>query len=384
MDNDFIIENGTCQISEDSCRNNSQHMLPVTDWLSDLPKTANDIDLVEVQFKNTRKAYYQNPDHLPVEKGTKVVTEAAPGTDLGEITLTGRLVLKQMQKNRINTERHEVRRLLRIATEQDLQRAADAHSKEQATMIQARQLAKSLGLEMKIGDVEYQGDGSKAIFYYIAEGRIDFRQLIRVYAETFRVRIEMKQIGARQEAGRIGGTGPCGRELCCSTWMTQFTSVGTGAARLQNISLNPQKLAGQCAKLKCCLNYEVPVYEEAMKNMPSRRQPLETQEATYYLFSTDPLKGEVVYSTDAHKPINLRVLTPEQAKEVIEMNRRGEKPITLGGKQTTAVEVEIDYQNVVGQDDLTRFDKKKHRNNGKQNNKKRDSKQNRPNKSPKQ
>lgn len=384
MDNDFIIENGTCQISEDSCRNNSQHMLPVTDWLSDLPKTANDIDLVEVQFKNTRKAYYQNPDHLPVEKGTKVVTEAAPGTDLGEITLTGRLVLKQMQKNRINTERHEVRRLLRIATEQDLQRAADAHSKEQATMIQARQLAKSLGLEMKIGDVEYQGDGSKAIFYYIAEGRIDFRQLIRVYAETFRVRIEMKQIGARQEAGRIGGTGPCGRELCCSTWMTQFTSVGTGAARLQNISLNPQKLAGQCAKLKCCLNYEVPVYEEAMKNMPSRRQPLETQETTYYLFSTDPLKGEVVYSTDAHKPINLRVLTPEQAKEVIEMNRRGEKPITLGGKQTTAVEVEIDYQNVVGQDDLTRFDKKKHRNNGKQNNKKRDGKQNRPNKSPKQ
>lgn len=384
MDNDFIIENGTCQISEDSCRNNSQHMLPVTDWLSDLPKTANDIDLVEVQFKNTRKAYYQNLDHLPVEKGTKVVTEAAPGTDLGEITLTGRLVLKQMQKNRINTERHEVRRLLRIATEQDLQRAADAHSKEQATMIQARQLAKSLGLEMKIGDVEYQGDGSKAIFYYIAEGRIDFRQLIRVYAETFRVRIEMKQIGARQEAGRIGGTGPCGRELCCSTWMTQFTSVGTGAARLQNISLNPQKLAGQCAKLKCCLNYEVPVYEEAMKNMPSRRQPLETQEATYYLFSTDPLKGEVVYSTDAHKPINLRVLTPEQAKEVIEMNRRGEKPVTLGGKQTTAVEVEIDYQNVVGQDDLTRFDKKKHRNNGKQNNKKRDSKQNRPNKSPKQ
>lgn len=387
MDNDFIIENGTCQISENSCRNNSRHMLPVTDWLSDLPKTAADnINLVEVQFKNTRKAYYQNPDHLPIEKGTKVVTEAAPGTDLGEVTLTGRLVLKQMQKNRIDTEHHEIRRLLRIATEQDLQRATDAHAKEQATMIQARQLAKSLGLEMKIGDVEYQGDGSKAIFYYIAEGRIDFRQLIRVYAETFRVRIEMKQIGARQEAGRIGGTGPCGRELCCSTWMTQFTSVGTGAARLQNISLNPQKLAGQCAKLKCCLNYEVPVYEEAMKNMPSRRQPLETQEATYYLFSIDPLKGEVVYSTDAHKPVNLRVLTPEQAKEVIDMNRRGEKPTTLGGKQTTAVEVEIDYQDVVGQDDLTRFDKKKHRktDNGKRDNKKRDGKQNRSNKSPKQ
>ena len=230
-------------------------------------------------------------------------------------------------------------------------------------MIKSRQLAKSLGLEMKIGDVEYQGDGTKAIFYYIAEGRVDFRQLIKVYAETFRIRIEMKQIGARQEAGRIGGTGPCGRELCCSTWMTQFTSVGTNAARIQNLSLNPQKLAGQCAKLKCCLNYETPTYEEAVKKMPSRNIHLETKDATWYLFSTDPLKGEVTYSTDAHHPANLESIPASRAREIIDMNRRGEKPLTLGGKQGTMPVVEVDYQNVVGQDDLTRFDKKKNKNN---------------------
>lgn len=344
--------------------NNSRHMLPVVDWLSDIPGDANGCDFVEVQFKNTRKGYYRNPDHLPVEKGTMVVTQAVPGTDLGEVTLTGRLVQLQMRKNRIRETPEEMRRLLRLATEADLQRAAEAHTKEQATMIEARKLAKSLGLEMKIGDVEYQGDGSKAIFYYIAEGRVDFRQLIKVYAEAFRVRIEMKQIGARQEAGRIGGTGPCGRELCCSTWMTQFSSVGTMAARIQNISPNPQKLAGQCAKLKCCLNYEVPVYEDAMKAMPNRRQPLETADATYYCFSIDPLKGELTYSTDARRPVNLQVLTPKQAWAIIEMNQRGEKPAMLGGKASSAEIVnEVGYENVVGQDDLTRFDKKKRRNN---------------------
>ena len=269
-----------------------------------------------------------------------------------------------MKKNRINTERYEIRSVLRLATTEDLTRAEEAHKKEQETMIKSRQLAKSLGLEMKIGDVEYQGDGSKAIFYYIADGRVDFRQLIKVYAETFRIRIEMKQIGARQEAGRIGGTGPCGRELCCSTWMTQFSSVGTNAARIQNISLNPQKLAGQCAKLKCCLNYEVPVYEEAIKKLPSRNIPLETKDATYYFFSSDPLKGEVTYSTDSHRPANLETITPAKAHEIIEMNRRGEKPLNLGGKQSAVVIMETDYQNVVGQDDLTRFDKKKNKNNG--------------------
>ena len=359
MKEDFTIENGSCHITKKAVNHNPKHMLPVVDWLSDIPTASEGIDLVEVQFKNTRKGYYHNASNLPIEKGSVVIVESNPGCDMGEVTLIGKLVQMQIQKNHINTERYEIRNIIRLATEEDHLRAEEAHAKEQETMIKARQLAKSLGLEMKIGDVEYQGDGSKAIFYYIAEGRVDFRQLIKVYAETFRVRIEMKQIGARQEAGRIGGTGPCGRELCCSTWMTHFVSVSTSAARFQDVSLNPQKLAGQCAKLKCCLNYEIPVYEEATKKLPSRHQTLETQDATYYYFSADPLKGEITYSTDSHRPVNLQVVSIKQAKDIIEMNRRGEKPISLGGKQSTIEAVEIDYQNVVGQDDLTRFDKKK-------------------------
>ncbi len=359
MKEDFVINNGSCHISEKSCKRNSHHMLPVMDWMSDIPNAGADSDLVEVQFKNTRKGYFHNVNNLPLEKGVIVIVEANPGYDMGEVTLTGRLVPVQIKKSNINLERYDIRNIIRLANEVDLERAEEAHQKEQDTMIKARQLAKSLGLEMKIGDVEYQGDGTKAIFYYIAEGRVDFRQLIKVYAETFRIRIEMKQIGARQEAGRIGGTGPCGRELCCSTWMTQFTSVGTNAARIQNLSLNPQKLAGQCAKLKCCLNYETPIYEEAVKKMPSRNVHLETQDATYYLFSTDPLKGEVTYSTDAHHPVNLETIPASRAKEIIDMNRKGEKPLTLGGKQSSMPVIEVDYQNVVGQDDLTRFDKKK-------------------------
>ena len=373
MKEDFTIENGSCQITQKSVNHNPKHMLPVVDWMSDLPATGEEIDLVEVQFKNTRKGYYHNSSKLPIEKGTVVIVESNPGFDMGEVTLMGKLVQQQIKKNHINTERYEIRNIVRVATDADFQRAAEAHAKEQETMIKARQLAKSLGLEMKIGDVEYQGDGSKAIFYYIAEGRVDFRQLIKVYAETFRVRIEMKQIGARQEAGRIGGTGPCGRELCCSTWMTQFTSVGTSAARIQNLSLNPQKLAGQCAKLKCCLNYEIPVYEEATKKLPSRHQTLETLDATYYYFSADPLKEEITYSTDSHRPVNLQIISIKQAKNIIEMNRRGEKPASLGGKQSSIEAVEIDYQNVVGQDDLTRFDKQKsQKNKGGNNNRRRD------------
>lgn len=368
MEETFVINNGSCQITKKSCNRNSHHMLPVMDWLSDVPKTGQESDLVEVQFKNTRKGYFHNTELLALEKGSMVIVESSPGYDMGEVTLTGRLVAVQMQKAHINLDRYEIRNIIRIATEEDKQRAAEAHAKEQETMIKSRQLAKSLGLEMKIGDVEYQGDGTKAIFYYIADGRVDFRQLIKVYAETFRIRIEMKQIGARQEAGRIGGTGPCGRELCCSTWMTQFSSVGTNAARLQNIALNPQKLAGQCAKLKCCLNYETPIYEEAVKKLPSRHQHLETKDATYYLFSTDPLKAEVTYSTDSHHPANLQTISVKRAKDVIEMNKRGEKPISLGGKDTMIETVKIDYQNVVGQDDLTRFDKKKRDGNHSHNN----------------
>ena len=358
MNDKFTLGNDASSLSSRGSRRNSAHMLPVTDWLCDVPDNTRLSDLVEVQFKNTRKGYFHNADHLPLEKGSVVVVEANPGYDLGEVVLTGELVKLQMKKYHIDTDRYEVRNILRFATDQDLERAREAHSREQATMIKSRQLAKSLGLEMKIGDVEYQGDGSKAIFYYIADGRVDFRQLIKVYAETFRIRVEMKQIGARQEAGRIGGTGPCGRELCCSTWITNFSSVGTGAARLQNISPNLQKLAGQCAKLKCCLNYEVPVYEEAQKKMPPRHVPLETQDGSFYLFSTDPLAEQVTYSTDEHVPANLVTIPASRAMAILEMNRRGEKPFSLEEKTGTKTE-ELGYHNVVGQDDVTRFDRKK-------------------------
>lgn len=294
MNDKFTLNNESCQFSNKACRRNSAHMLPVVDWLSDLPENISATDLVEVQFKNTRKGYYRNENHLPLEKGTLVAVEGNPGHDIGEVTLTGKLVLNQMKKYRIDLDRYEIRSIYRLATEQDLKRAAEAHAKEHATMIDARRLAKSLGLEMKIGDVEYQGDGNKAIFYYIADGRVDFRQLIKVYAETFRIRIEMKQIGARQEAGRIGGTGPCGRELCCSTWMTQFNSVGTGAARLQHISPNPQKLAGQCAKLKCCLNYEVPIYEDAKQHGIILGSPvIEEEDEPELGFQNDVAEGDV-------------------------------------------------------------------------------------------
>ena len=344
------------ELSAAATKRNSAHMLPVSDWLSDLPENTQLTDLIEVQFKNTRKGYFHNTQHLPLEKGVKVVVEANPGNDLGEVVLTGKLVELQIKKNNIDASRYEIRQVVRIATEEDLARAAEAHAREQETMIKARQLAKSLGLEMKIGDVEFQGDGTKAIFYYIADGRVDFRQLIKVYAETFRIRVEMKQIGARQEAGRIGGTGPCGRELCCSTWLINFSSVGTGVARLQNISPNPQKLAGMCAKLKCCLNYEVPVYEDASKKLPPRHIQLETKDATWYMFSTDPLNGTVTYSSDPHTAANLQTITARRAHEIIDLNRYGEKPDSLDG--TRAVPTETGYQNV-GHDDLTRFDRKK-------------------------
>ncbi|MBO7454869.1 MAG: hypothetical protein J6T76_00545 [Paludibacteraceae bacterium] len=359
MDKDFVLNSESGRYTEKSYRRNSAHMLPVTDYLSDLPEAAAKTDFVEVQFKNTRKGYYRNVNGLQLEKGMTVAVEGNPGHDVGEVTLVGQLVILQMRKCRIDVENFEARAIYRIATEADIKRAEEAHQLEHETMIRARKIAKDMQLEMKIGDVEYQGDGGKAIFYYIADGRVDFRQLIKVYAETFRIRIEMKQIGARQEAGRIGGTGPCGRELCCSTWMTRFSSVGTGAARLQNLSPNPQKLAGQCAKLKCCLNYEIPTYEEAVAKLPDRRIPLETMTSTYYVFATDPLQGTLTYSTDQRQAVNLEIISAERAKAIIEMNRRGEKPNSLGGVHTTIEGSEIGYANVVGQDDLNRFDRRR-------------------------
>ena len=253
------------------------------DWLADVPGNAESTDLVEVQFKNTRKAYYHNVNNLDLKKGDVVAVEASPGHDIGVVTLTGRLVKLQIKKANLKSA-DDIKRIYRIAKPVDIEKCKEAKSREHGTMIQSRQIAKDLGLKMKIGDVEYQGDGNKAIFYYIADERVDFRQLIKVLADTFHVRIEMKQIGARQEAGRIGGTGPCGRELCCATWMKNFVSVSTNAARFQDISLNPQKLAGMCAKLKCCLNYEVDNYVEAGKKIPAKDIILQTADGDFYQF----------------------------------------------------------------------------------------------------
>ena len=326
------------------------------DWLCDVPDAENATDYVEVQFKNTRKGYFLNSSKIPLEKGDMVAVEASPGHDIGTVTLTGKLVLLQMKKNNIRTgEGYEPKKVYRKAKPTDIEKYEEAKAKEHATMIRSRQIAADLGLNMKIGDVEYQGDGNKAIFYYIADERVDFRQLIKVLAEAFRVRIEMKQIGARQEAGRIGGIGPCGRELCCSSWMTSFVSVATGAARYQDISMNPQKLAGQCAKLKCCINYEVDAYVEAQKRLPSREIVLETKDNNYYHFKTDIFKREITYSTDKSFAANLVTISADRAFDVINMNKKGSKPVTLEA-DTKPQPPKRDAQDILGQDSVTRFD----------------------------
>ena len=329
--------------------------LNVFDWLVDVPGNLSETDFVEVQFKNTRKGYYLNSNKISLQKDDVVAVEANPGHDIGTVTLTGSLVLLQMKKARIKNDA-EVRRIYRKAREVDMEKYREAKAREQDTMIRSRQIAKELGLNMKIGDVEYQGDGNKAIFYYIADGRVDFRQLIKVLADTFRVRIEMKQIGARQEAGRIGGIGPCGRELCCATWMTNFISVSTSAARIQDISMNPQKLAGQCAKLKCCMNYEVDVYVEAMRHFPARDITLETLDNTYYHFKSDILKREITYSTDKSFAANLVTISTRRAFDVINLNKKGIKPESLFEDGHHQEPQRID---LLDQDSLTRFDNAK-------------------------
>ncbi len=325
------------------------------DWLADVPGNADSTDLVEVQFKHTRKGYYHNVNNLPLKKGDIVAVEASPGHDIGVVTLTGRLVNLQLKKANLKSA-DDIKRIYRIARQIDMDKYHEAKAREHATMIESREIAKGLGLQMKIGDVEYQGDGNKAIFYYIADERVDFRQLIKDLAAAFHVRIEMKQIGARQEAGRIGGTGPCGRELCCATWMKNFSSVSTSAARFQDISLNPQKLAGMCAKLKCCLNYEVDDYIEAGRKLPSKEVVLQTQDADYYLFKSDILAGMLTYSTDKNIAANLEVITAERAKAIIELNRNGEKPESL--QEDGQVE-EQGPMDLATQESINRFDKVK-------------------------
>ena len=326
----------------------SDHQLNTYDWLADVPGNAESTDLVEVQFKNTRKGYYRNVNGLPLKKAN----------------------LKSAD---------DIKSLYRLAKDSDMERYYEAKAREEATMIQSRQIAKDLKLDMKIGDVEYQGDGNKAIFYYIADERVDFRQLIKVLADTFHVRIEMKQIGARQEAGRIGGTGPCGRELCCATWMKSFSSVGTTAARLQDISPNPQKLAGMCAKLKCCLNYEVDCYMDAAKDFPPNDAILQTADADYYHFKHDYLAGIVTYSMDKRKPVNLETITPARAKEVIAMNKEGKKPLSL--QEDARPKQPERPKDMLDDSDLTRFDSQMKK---KRKKKKKPNKQNKENKETKE
>ena len=331
---------------------NHYTQLNVCDYMADIPNNTELTDLVEVQFKNTRKGYFHNSNGLELTKGDIVAVEGNPGHDIGIVTLTGTLAALQVKKANLKSE-EEIKRVYRLAKEGDMEKYEQAKAREHQTMIESRQIAKDLGLEMKIGDVEYQGDGNKAIFYYIADGRVDFRQLIKVLAEVFHVRIEMKQIGARQEAGRIGGFGPCGRELCCSTWMKNFTSVGTAAARFQNLSLNPQKLAGQCAKLKCCMNYEVDQYMEAGRKLPHRDIVLNTQEGEWYFFKADILAGLVSYSTDKHFAANITTITAERAMDIIAQNKRGENPVALAKDSNKEKARPID---LATQEDLGRFD----------------------------
>lgn len=380
-DNDLKKLRGGC------CGNcNLRGKLQSYNWLEDIPGGYNTSEMIEVEFKNTRKGFYRNTNNLDLYVGDMVAVESNPGHDIGKVTMTGKLVILQMKKANLRPD-IEILRVFRKAKPSDLERYEAAKNRENDTMIRSRKIAEDLKLNMKIGDVEYQGDGNKAIFYYIADERVDFRQLIKVLADTFKIRIEMKQIGARQEAGRIGGIGPCGRPLCCSSWMNNFVSVSTNAARYQDISLNPQKLAGQCAKLKCCLNFEVDAYVENVKKMPSRDIPLVTKDNTYYHFKTDIFKQEITYSTDKVIPANLVTLDSNRVFEIISLNKQGIKPnqILPDGKSQKIERKE--FGDIIDQNSLTRFDKVKKKggnrpnsqqNNGNNNNNKRTDDKNRP------
>ena len=314
-------------------------------------------DLFEVRFKNTRKGIYRNGSGQSIKTGDMVIVESANGHDLGIVTLEGPIVARQMKCKRIDPETFEFKRIYRKAKLFDIERWQEAIAREHETMIRSRQIAAELGLEMKIGDVEFQGDGTKAIFYYIADGRVDFRQLIKVFAEEFRIRIEMKQIGARQEAGLIGGLGVCGRELCCSNYISSFQSITTSAARVQDLSLNPQKLAGQCGKLKCCLNYETTAYMDAASRIPKVNNPLEFEDGLAYLMKTDILREIMYFSYDPQSLANLYPLYAEDVWDIIRMNRNGERPASLKDDSTPMPE----FVTAVGDDAINRFDEARKR-----------------------
>jgi cell fate regulator YaaT (PSP1 superfamily) len=344
------------------CCNKPDHCgkLEVFDWLNDIPETAVKMDVVEVRFKNTRKELFINANGLRLNRGDVVAVEASPGHDIGIVSLTGELVYYQMKKHNIKYPETEFKKVYRKAKPADLEKWYEATSLENMTMLKTRKIASELKLNMKIGDVEYQGDRTKAIFYYIADDRVDFRSLIKILAETFKIRVEMRQIGARQEAGRIGGIGSCGRELCCATFITNFVSVTTNAARYQEISLNPQKLAGQCGKLKCCLNYEVDCYIDAQKDFPPTNVVLETRTGQAFFQKTDIFRGIMWYSFDHTNMVNLTPVPIERVKEIMALNKAGKKVDDLiDAKSIVIPEKELDYHNVIGQESLTRFDEQK-------------------------
>lgn len=355
MEDNLSINRGCCKGSAGTCAK-----LDVTDWLSDVVHMATADNIVEVRFKNTRKEYFRNNNNLKLKIGDIVAVEANPGHDIGVVSLTGELVKHQMKKHKVKLINGDLRKVYRKAKQADIDKWKEAIALEHQTMIKSRQITTDLRLDMKIGDVEFQGDKTKAIFYYIAEGRVDFRQLIKVLAESFRIRIEMKQIGARQEAGRIGGVGPCGRELCCATWMSNFVSVTTNAARFQDISLNPQKLAGQCGKLKCCLNYEVDSYIDAQKDFPPNNVVLETEAGRYFFFKSDIFNRIMFYVGDGQNNSAPQAVSVDRVKDIILMNKRGRKPEKLlEGGESQAKAKPKEFEDVLQQDSLTRFDQPK-------------------------
>lgn len=352
MDNLKLIDRGVCSPKVGCCGK-----LNVFNWLSDVENVANPMQIVEVRFKNTRKDYYRNVNDLLLVPGDIVAVEASPGHDIGVVSLTGDLVLEQLRKHKATMVNGEFRKIYRKAKPMDTDKWKEAILLEHQTMIRTRQIAADLGLNMKIGDVEYQGDKTKAIFYYIADERVDFRQLIRILADQFHIRIEMKQIGARQEAGRIGGIGPCGREICCSTWITSFVSVTTNSARYQDLTMNPQKLAGQCGKLKCCLNFEVDSYLDAQRDFPPTNIPLETEKGSYQFQKADILSGIFWYAMPGEAS-SMVPLDVKKVKEIIRLNRSGRRPEKLGGDMQLAVKKESEsFQNMAGKESLHRFDK---------------------------
>lgn len=358
--------NGTC--GTDGC-----NKLSVFDWLSNmsLPGGIEPFNYVEVRFKNGRKHFYKNTEGLSLTMGDVVATEASPGHDVGVVSLTGELVKVQMKKKRVKPDSPEVNKIYRKASQKDIDVWQSSREREEPMKVRAREIAIKLNLKMKISDIEFQGDGSKATFYYTAEDRVDFRQLIKEFAKEFRTRIEMRQIGFRQEAARLGGIGSCGRELCCSTWLTDFRSVTTSAARYQQLSLNPQKLAGQCGKLKCCLNYELDAYLDALKDFPKQDVKLQTQKGTAVCQKIDIFKGSLWYAYEGEW-MNWFELTKDQVKEIIKA-AQSKKPVASLEEFSAELEKtsQNDFSNVVGQDSLTRFDKPKKAGHKKRRNKKR-------------